>query len=231
MPENPHGRPLHIAIDGPVASGKSTVGAGVANALGILYLDTGVMYRAVALAAIERGVRPDDAESCGAIAEAIDLDFIPPSVEDGRQLTVLLDGRDVTWRIRSDDVNRVVSQVSAHPRVRAALRQRQQAIAATRPVVMVGRDITSVVLPDAQVKIFLDASPEERVRRRAAELLARQPGATIDHDRLRDDIARRDAQDSAQMQLTPDTLTISTDGLTPEQVVARIVEVARAHSH
>jgi cytidylate kinase len=221
-------RPLQIAIDGPVASGKSTVGEAVARALGILYLDTGIMYRAVALEALRSHISPDDPVGCGFLAETLDLEMLPPTVRDGRQSTVLLHSEDVTWQIRTDEVNQIVSRVSSHPRVRAAMRERQRRIAASRPVVMVGRDIASVVLPNAQVKIFLDATLEERVRRRAAELRARRPDVPIDLDALRAEIVRRDTEDSAQMLLTPDTVIVTTDGMTVDQVVARIVEVASA---
>lgn len=228
MPNIPPARPLQIAIDGYVAAGKSTVGAALARQLGLLYLDSGVMYRAVALLALERGVDPDDAAACGALAAALDLRLLPPTVDDGRQLTVLVGDRDVTWAIRSDGVNRVVSRVAAHPGVRAALIARQQAIAGAQGVVMVGRDITSVVLPAAQVKIWLDAPFADRVRRRAAELLARDPAHPPDLAWLAADIRRRDAADSAQMSLTPDTVIIQNDGPTAQTAIDRIIEVIHA---
>lgn len=216
---------MHIAIDGPVASGKSTIGEAVARRLGILYLDTGVMYRAVALAALERGEDLGDNAACGAIAETIPLHLLPPTVADGRQLTVLLGDRDITWEIRTSAVNQIVPIVSGHPRVRAALRAQQQRIAAGQSVVMVGRDIASIVLPDARVKVMLAASPAERLRRRAAEVAQRN--AFVDLDALRAEIEQRDAGDQANLHLTPDTLIIDTDGRTIDQIVADIVEVAR----
>jgi CMP/dCMP kinase len=221
--------PLHIAIDGMVATGKSTVCEEVARRLGILYLDTGVMYRAVALVALEHNANIDSDEACGAIAERIDLRIVPPTVDDGRQSTVLIGDRDVTWEIRADAVNHIVSRVSSHPRVRAALHMRQRQIAREHSVIMAGRDIASVVLPNAQVKIMLTASLDERVHRRAAELQARHPGTPIDLAALRAEIQRRDDLDSPQLRMMPDTVVVDTDGLTIDQVVARILEVAHEH--
>jgi cytidylate kinase len=212
-----------------VATGKSTVCEAVARRLGIVYLDTGIMYRAVALAALEQGADIDGDESCGTIAERIDLRIVPPTVADGRQSTVLIGDRDVTWEIRTDAVNHVVSRVSSHPRVRAALHARQRQIAREQSAIMAGRDIASVVLPDAQVKIMLTASLDERVRRRAAEMQARHPGMFIDLAALRAEIQRRDDLDSPQLRMTPDTVIINTDGLTIDQVVTRVLEVAHEH--
>ena len=217
---------IQIAIDGPVASGKSTVGERVAERLGILYVDTGVMYRAVALVAIERGIDSSDGIECGTIAETLPLHLLPPTVADGRQLTVMLDQRDITWDIRSDAVNRSVPLIAAQPRVRAALRPWQQRLGREQSVVMVGRDIAAVILPEARVKILLEASLDERVSRRAAEMQRRQPDAPLDLDRLRLDIINRDRNDRENTLLTPDTLIIHTDHLSIEQVVDKIVEVA-----
>ncbi len=224
------GHPLHIAIDGMVATGKSTVCEAVARRLGILYLDTGVMYRAVALAVQEQGADINSDEACGAIAEHIDLRIMPPTIADGRQSTVCIGDRDVTWEIRSDAVNHVVSRVSGHPRVRAAMHARQRQIAQQQSVIMAGRDIASVVLPDAQVKIMLTASLDERVRRRAAEMQARQPGIPVDLVVLRAEIQRRDDLDSPQLRMTPDTVVVDTDGLIVDQVVEQVLEVVREHS-
>lgn len=223
--------PLHIAIDGPVASGKSTISERVARALNILYLDTGVMYRAITLFVLLHQIDPADPVACGAAAESLDLLLLPATIDDGRQLTVIVSGADVTWDIRSDQVNRYVSLVSSHPRVRAALRLRQQDIASSTSVVMAGRDIASVVLPDAQVKIFLTASVDERVRRRALELQQRQPDISVDRAFLHDDIVRRDAEDAAQMLLTPDTRILATDGVLIDDVVQQILEIVHDRYH
>jgi cytidylate kinase len=223
MAEQTH---IQIAIDGLVAVGKSTVGERVARRLGILYVDTGVMYRAVALVAHERGVDIHDNDACGEIAETLPLKLLPPTVDDGRQATVLLDGRDITWDLRSEVINQTVPIVAAHPRVRAALHVWQRRLAEEQGVVMVGRDIAGVVLPNARVKIMLTASLDERVQRRAAEMRQRDPTQPIDLRQLRLAISDRDRVDSDRTLLTPDTLIIDTDHLTIDQVVDRIVEVA-----
>lgn len=222
MTELPH---IQIAIDGPVASGKSTVGERVAARLGILYVDTGVMYRAVALVALERGIDPQDGAALGAIAQSLPLHLVPPTVADGRQLTALLDQRDITWEIRSETVNRTVPLVAAQPLVRAALRPWQQRLGRTQSVVMVGRDIAAVILPEARVKILLEAALDLRVQRRAEEMQRRNPDQPIDLDQLRIDIINRDRNDRENTLLTPDTLIIHTDHLSIDQVVDAIVEV------
>jgi cytidylate kinase len=171
-------RPAIIAIDGPAASGKSTVGYRLANALGYLYFDTGVMYRAVTWAALTRGVAID--RRAGSWlgwrrASLIDLCSTAAGHQDGRHATVLVDGQDVTWLIRAPEVDRNVSAVSTYPEVRIALTAKQRAIAhrygrgdAERAgIVLVGRDIGTVVVPDAPLKLYIDATPEERARRRS----------------------------------------------------------------
>lgn len=220
-------RPLQIAIDGLVATGKTTVGRNVARRLGILFFDTGVMYRAVALIALEQQIDIGDGAHCGSIAEQLDLRISPPTIPDGRLETVLVGNRDVTWDLRTDGVNAIVSDISQHHEVRAVLRWRQKRIAEEQSVVMAGRDITSVVLPNAQVKLWLTASPAERLRRRLHELQARDPERKIDEDAIRASIAHRDAEDRAQMHLVADTVVIDTEHLSEAQVLDRIVEVVR----
>lgn len=166
--------PSTITIDGPVASGKSTIGYLLARHLGYLYLDTGAMYRAVTWVALARGVPVEDEAAVTALAHALRIDVIPPTADDGRQYTVLADGADVTWEIRRPEVDGSVSAVSAYPGVREAMVAQQRRIAAGGRVVMVGRDIGSVVLPDADLKLYLDASPQERARRRWLERRARR---------------------------------------------------------
>ncbi|NLX43246.1 MAG: (d)CMP kinase, partial [Chloroflexi bacterium] len=158
-----------IAIDGPAASGKSTIGARVAQALGHLYFDTGVMYRAVTWAALDRNIAIEDEDDVTRLAEQLDIQVQPPTVDDGRQYTVLADGVDITWLIREAVVNRQVSPVSAYQGVREALTRQQRRIGMAGNVVMVGRDIGSVVLPEADHKIYLDATLHERARRRFVE--------------------------------------------------------------
>ena len=142
-----HGQDRTVAIDGPAGAGKSTIGALVAERLGYVFLDTGAMYRAVALAAIRRGVDPNDAAGLAKLAREIRIAIGPPTVRDGRAYTVLLDGGDVTWALRGDDVDRIVSQVARIPQVRDAMVEQQREIAKRGRIVMVGRDIGTVVLP------------------------------------------------------------------------------------
>ena len=165
------GLPTTIAIDGPASSGKSTLGSLLAKELGYLYFDTGVMYRAVTLAAIRQGLSISNEERISQLAQTIRIDVRPPSVNDGRDNDVLLDGQDVTWEIRSDDVNAGVSPVSTYRIVREEMTAQQQRIARDNCIVMVGRDIGTVVLPDADLKIYLDASVEVRAHRRFQEMV------------------------------------------------------------
>ncbi len=189
-------RPSTIAIDGPAASGKSTIGCLLAERLGYLYFDTGVMYRAVTWVALERGIAIEDEAAVTVLAEGLSIQVLRPTVDDGRQYTVLADGRDVTWEIRRPEVDRSVSPVSAYPGVRAALTVQQRRIGRQGNVVMVGRDIGTVVLPDADLKIYLDATVDERARRRYREILAR--GEEADYDTVLESVRRRDRIDSGR---------------------------------
>lgn len=215
---------ITIAIDGPAASGKSTAGAILAAELGYLYFDTGVMYRAVTWAALDRGVPIADEGAVTRLAESLRIEVVPPSVDDGRQYTVCADGADVTWKIRDPEVNRFVSPVSAYEGVRAALTSQQRRIGAPGGVVMVGRDIGTVVLPQAQVKVYLDASVEERARRRCLEMSQR--GQCCTYEEAMEDLERRDRIDStrseAPLSVAKDALTIDSTDMSVEQVVARI---------
>jgi cytidylate kinase len=163
-------RPSKIAIDGSAASGKSTLGARLAQHLGYLYFDTGVMYRAVTWAVLDRKIDPENLETVSDLAEKLVIEVNPDGPNDGRLYTVVADGQDITWQIRSPEVEAYVSLISSYPRVRAALVARQRRIAAAGAIVMVGRDIGTVVLPDADLKIFMQASAEERARRREQEM-------------------------------------------------------------
>ncbi len=189
-------RPSTIAIDGPAASGKSTIGCLLAEYLGYLYFDTGVMYRAVTWVALERGIALEDEVAVTALAGHLHIQVLRPTVDDGRQYTVLADGRDVTWEIRRPEVDRGVSPVSAYPGVRAALTAQQRRIGRQGQVVMVGRDIGTVVLPDADLKIYLDATVDERARRRYREILAR--GEKADYEAVLEAVRRRDRMDSSR---------------------------------
>lgn len=219
--------PRTIAIDGPAGAGKSTIGALVAERLGYLYLDTGAMYRAVAHAALRRGVDPDDAGALGTLARQVRIAIGPPTVRDGRAYTVLLDGEDVTWPIRSGDIDRIVSQVARVPAVRDAMVEQQRALAGKGRVVMVGRDIGTVVLPDAERKVFLTASAAERAKRRGDELAAR--GEVRPRQELLHEILRRDQIDSERVvsPLRPaeDAVVVQTDGLSVGQALDKVLQV------
>jgi cytidylate kinase len=218
-----------IAIDGPAASGKSTVGELLAQSLGYLYFDTGVMYRAVTWAALSRNVPIGDEAAVTALAERLHIDVTPPTMDDGRQYTVLADRVDVTWEIRRPEVNRSVSQVSAYPGVRRALVVQQRRVAAEGPVVMAGRDIGTVVLPYADLKLYLDASVEERARRRWREERAR--GEEADYEPVLASMRRRDDIDShrkaSPLQVADDAVVLDTTHLSIEEVLTetlRLVE-------
>ena len=220
---------ITIAIDGPAASGKSTIGGALAERLGYLYFDTGVMYRAVTLAALEQGVPIEDEAAVTRLAEALLIEVLRPTADDGRQYTVLADGVDITWAIRSDAVNRHVSPVSAYAGVREALTRQQRRIGGAGGVVMVGRDIGTVVLPSAEVKIYLDASPEERARRRHQENL--QHGQPSDYAQVLADLQRRDRIDStrasAPLRAAEDAVCIDSTRMTIGEVVARAEALVR----
>jgi len=188
--------PSTIAIDGPAASGKTTLGKKLADELGYLLLDTGVMYRAVTWAALQRGVPLQDEKAVSALAEICVIDIRPASLEDGRPNDVLVDGGDVTWDIRCPEVDANVSLVSSYAGVRRALTAQQRRIGGRGRVVMVGRDIGTVVLPDADLKIYLDASAEERARRRYLEILER--GKPADYEEVLRAMRARDAFDSSR---------------------------------
>lgn len=221
-----------IAIDGPAAAGKSTVARLLADRLGAMLFDTGALYRAVALAAIRRGVPPDAASALCELARNIDIRIQPPSQQDGRLYDVWLDGEDVTWAVREPAVSAVVSQIAEHAKVRSALLPLQRRIAAMGPVVMVGRDIGTVVVPDAGLKIFLDASPAERARRRYQEAEAR--GGHVTYTDVLRDTLQRDALDStrqtAPLRAAPDAVLIKTDNLSIEEVVVEIEALARSRT-
>ncbi|MGD1992370.1 MAG: (d)CMP kinase [Anaerolineae bacterium] len=218
-------KPSTITIDGPAASGKSTIGALLARALKYLYFDTGVMYRAVTWVALENDIPLEDEAAVTTLAEQIHLDVIPPTVEDGRQYTVLADGEDVTWAIRRPEVDANVSLVSTYRGVREAMVQQQRRVASCGRIVMVGRDIGTVVLPNADRKIYLDASVEERARRRWQQL--RDRGEDAGYDRVLALMQRRDRIDSnrqiAPLRVPANATVIDTTELDIQEVVERVL--------
>ena len=219
--------PRIIAIDGPAGAGKSTIGALVAERLGYLFLDTGAMYRAVTLAAQRRGIDPDDGPTLTKLAREVRVNIGPPTVRDGRAYTVLLDGEDVTWAIREPEIDRIVSQVARVPFVRDAMVEQQRALAERGRLVMVGRDIGTVVLPKADLKVFLTASAAERAKRREEELRAR--GQVRPRQELLQEILRRDRLDSeravAPLRAADDAIIVQTDGLSVGQALERVFAV------
>lgn len=219
--------PRIIAIDGPAASGKSTIGKRLADELGYLFFDTGVMYRAVTWLALQRGVDVRDEGAVTRLAEETPIEVAPASQSDGRACDVIADGRDVTWETRRPEVDANVSVVSAYAGVRRALTRQQRRIGQRGRVVMVGRDIGTVVLPEADLKIYLDASAEERARRRFAEIRAR--GGEADYDEILSKVRERDRIDStravAPLRPAEDAVVIETDGLSADEVFARVREL------
>ena len=210
-----------IAIDGPSASGKSTLGRMLARALNLLYLDTGSMYRAVALATIDNQIDPGDAEAVTDLANRIEIDL------EGNpdSLKVLLAGRDVTERIRKEDVTAMSSVVSVIPGVRRAMVARQRAMG-QRGAVLNGRDIGTVVFPDADVKFFLTAVPQERATRRFNEERAQDPNA--DFEETFAEMAERDRRDSTRedspLKAAEDAIIVDSTGLTIDDVFQKMMK-------
>lgn len=219
-----------IAIDGPAASGKSTIGFLLAIRLDYLYLDTGSMYRALTLAAIRRGVSINDEAALTALSRGLELDVLPLGGEaDGRQYTVLVDGQDVTWDLRLPEVDAAVSQVSLFAAVREEMVRRQRATARRGRVVMVGRDIGTVVMPNAPLKLYITASAEERARRRLAD--RRRQGYDDAYEVILADVVRRDGIDSGRehspLRPAADSIILDTTDKTPQVVLEEIFELLK----
>lgn len=227
-PQTERKRPRVIAVDGSAASGKSTIGRRLAELLDYPFLDTGVMYRAITWSALQRGIPLDDDERITRLANSVRMDvrLSPPGSQDGAR--VVVDGEDVTDKLRLPEVEEGVSVASGVAGVREALVSLQREIAGKQPVVMAGRDIGTVVLPDADLKVYLDASLQERARRRYEEFAGLDREVT--EEMVQKDLRRRDRLDSqrAVSPLRPakDAVVIDTDGLTQDQVLARVLELA-----
>jgi len=218
-----------VAIDGPAASGKSTIANILAQRWGYLYFDTGVMYRAITWIALDTGVPVEEEQAVTELARTVAIDVRSPSVDDGRDYDVLADGEDVTWEIRRPEVDKNVSQVAAYPGVREALTAQQRKIGLRGTVIMVGRDIGTVVLPEADLKIYLDASVEERARRRYQQRQER--GEDVAFDPILKGMKKRDEIDStrevAPLRAAKDALILDSDNMTIEEVVEEIESMAR----
>ncbi len=217
-----------IAIDGSGAVGKTTIGRLLARRLGFLFIDTGVMYRALTWVAIERGLDVSDEESLVSLARGLRIDIVrAPGAGDENPERVLADGRDVSDEIKRPEVDRKVSIVSRHRGVREAMVAQQRVLVTDAGVVMVGRDIGTVVLPDATLKIYLTASLDERARRRYLEL--RELGTSVVQTSILSDLMRRDKIDSERkespLRPAPDSRSIDTTHLTPGEVVDRVLEL------
>lgn len=217
---------LTIAVDGPGSSGKGTVARSVARMLHFQYVDTGAMYRAVALVSKQRGVPWTDADAVAKVAAGLAFEF----AWDTDFLHVIVDGVDVTTQIRADDIGRGASDVSVHPSVRSALLDLQRDLGHRGGVVMDGRDIGTVVLPDAGLKIFLDADLDERARRRHEELLRR--GEMVHFDDIKGALEARDKQDrerpTAPLVAAIDAIHVDTSKLTIREAIDLVLELARS---
>lgn len=214
-----------IAIDGPAASGKSTTAQLVAERLGYAYLDTGAMYRALTLKALRQGVDGEDEDRLCQLASSLQLSF---SLKDGR-LKVLMDGEEVSQKIRSPQVSRMVSLVSRHPQVRRIMVERQRRFGEKGGVVVEGRDIGTVVFPQADLKVYLDATPEERAKRRMEELRMRGINSTLDEQLAA--IAGRDRLDSQRedspLRKAEDAVLLDTTHLSIEEEVRAVLDLVK----
>lgn len=217
---------MNIAIDGPAGAGKSTIAKRVAAELGSIYVDTGAMYRAMALFMIREGVDPADSAAIGEACRRADITIVH---RDGAQ-HVLLNGEDVTPYLRTEEVGNMASATSVNPEVRAKLVELQQALAKTTPVVMDGRDIGTVVLPDAEIKIYLTASPETRARRRYDELAAKGAADLPALSQIIHDIEERDHRDMTRehspLRRADDAVLLDSSDLTIDEVTERVLAIA-----
>jgi cytidylate kinase len=219
--------PKIIAIDGPAASGKSTLGFRLAESLGYLFFDTGLMYRAITWLALNRGVAMKDEAAITQLAQDVPIEVSPPSLEDGRVCDVVVDGLDITGEMTRPEIDANVSTVAAYPGVRTALTIQQRRIGMRGRVVMVGRDIGTVVLPEADLKLYLDASPEQRARRRHKESVAR--GGRASYQEVLAKVVERDRIDStravAPLVAAQDAVILDTDQLNADQAFEKAYDL------
>lgn len=218
--------PTAIAIDGPAGAGKSTIARACAKQLSYIYVDTGALYRAIGLAAMRNNIEPIESTQVDELLSQIKVEL---SFNENNEQAVLLNGEDVSGLIRTPEASMTASRISAVPSVRAYLLDLQRSIAQHNNVIMDGRDIGTVILPNAQVKIFLTASPQERAKRRYNELI--QKGEDVSYSDVLDDVIKRDYQDShreiAPLRPAKDSVTIDTTELTFEQSVSKILSVIK----
>ena len=223
-------RKLVVAIDGPAGAGKSTIAAQLAQKLGYLNLETGAMYRALALKALQNGVALDDSAALADLARRSQIELIP-TAENNR---VLLDGEDVSARIRQPEVTSAASRVSVHPAVREWMVARQRELGAAGGVIMEGRDIGTVVFPDAEVKVFLDATPNVRTERRVAQH-QQKTGLAAAREAIAAELQERDRRDATRaaspLIAAKDAVIIDSSGLSIDEVVARIESLIRQKVH
>ena len=214
-----------VAIDGPAGAGKSTVAKAVAKRLGYRYMDTGAMYRALAWKVMRRGADPDDESALGGILESTEVDL-------GADHSVMLDGADVSGAIRTPEVGQMASRVSGMPVVRRRMADLQRAMGRSGCVVAEGRDMGTVVFPDAEVKVYLDASPETRARRRFRELAGQDPALTLEETLA--DVTRRDRRDKeravAPLRKADDAVLIDSTTLSVDAVVEKVLEEVKMKS-